>query len=157
MAFTLPLRCMARLNVCSVNNKSKLGLLHMEEFKSLHRKEKNRFRKFKMHKSQWGLQIIFSSPSKVLRPVVGPWPPLFCRNHTNKWVDHLNEGGRDMKQRHDEQKRIIRMYQNLCQARNNIVKNEEDDLVADSYSILTKRRNNFFSYWVYMGLKVLGN
>ena len=51
-----------------------------------------------------------------------------------------------MKQRHDEQKRIIRMYQNLCQARNNIVKNEEDDLVADSYSILTKRRNNFFSY-----------
>jgi hypothetical protein len=36
-----------------------------------------------------------------------------------------------MNQRHDEQKRMIRMYQNLYQARTNIVKNEEGDLVAD--------------------------
>jgi len=43
---------MARLNVCSVNSKNKLGLLHMEEFKSLNRKEKNRFPKFKMRKGQ---------------------------------------------------------------------------------------------------------
>jgi hypothetical protein len=48
-----------------------------------------------------------------------------------------------MKQRHDEQKRIIRMYQNLHKARTNIVKNEEGDLVADIYSILSKWRNYF--------------
>jgi hypothetical protein len=43
---------MARLKICSVNNKNKIGILHMKEFKSLHRKEKIRLPEFKMHKSQ---------------------------------------------------------------------------------------------------------
>jgi hypothetical protein len=48
-----------------------------------------------------------------------------------------------MNQRQEEQKQIIRMYQNLYQARTNIVKEVEGDLVTDIYSIVSKRRNNF--------------
>jgi hypothetical protein len=55
----------------------------------------------------------------------------------------LNEGETDMNQRHDEQKQIIHMYQNLYQARTNIVEDEEGDWVTDIYSILSKWRNNF--------------
>ena len=48
-----------------------------------------------------------------------------------------------MNQRYDEQKQTIRMYQNLYQARTNIEKDEEGDLVADIYSILSVWRNSF--------------
>ena len=60
-----------------------------------------------------------------------------------------------MNQIHDEQKQTIRMYQNLYQARTNIVKDEEGDLVADICSILSMWKNNFSQLLNVHGVKVV--
>jgi len=62
-----------------------------------------------------------------------------------------------MNQRHDEQKQTKRMYQNLYQARTNIVKDEEGDLVAGIYIILSMWRNNFSQQLNVHGVKVVRN
>jgi hypothetical protein len=91
---------MARLNICSVNNKNLITV--DERVCHLTEERMTDFQNLNFVEVKEAVRQFVSSFFMVLQPILGPWRSKFCRNFTYKWVDHLNEGGTGMSLRRDQ-------------------------------------------------------